>query len=81
MRRAYPAAALLLLLALVEESCSSLPAQLEPEAIRPDQVTDFAVLYKENCSGCHGGDGWGGPAYPLADSVYQAVVDAPRCAK
>jgi mono/diheme cytochrome c family protein len=73
--RAYPIAALLVLLALVGESCSSLPAQPEPEAVQPDRVTDFALLYKQNCSACHGAEGWGGAAYPLADPVYQAVVD------
>jgi mono/diheme cytochrome c family protein len=27
----------------------------------PDQVTDFSVLYKDNCAGCHGLDGRLGP--------------------
>ncbi len=27
-----------------------------------DRVVDFAVLYKENCAGCHGADGMLGPA-------------------
>lgn len=75
MTRGYLVAAILVLLALAAESCGSLPAKSEPEAVRPDQITDFAVLYRQNCSGCHGSDGWGGPAYPLADPVYLAILD------
>jgi len=68
-------AVVLVLLAFGAESCTSLPAQPGAEGVRPDNVTDFSVLYKQNCSGCHGADGWGGAAYPLADPVYLAIVD------
>jgi cytochrome c oxidase cbb3-type subunit III len=40
----------------------------------PDQVTDFTVLYKNNCAGCHGQDGRLGAARPLNDSLYLAVI-------
>lgn len=40
----------------------------------PDQVVDFAVLYKANCSGCHGGDGQMGAARPLNDPLFLAVI-------
>ena len=39
------------------------------------QVKDFAQLYSENCSGCHGTDGKFGPALPLDNPVYLALVD------
>ncbi|MGB7752862.1 MAG: cytochrome c [Candidatus Acidiferrales bacterium] len=41
----------------------------------PSEVTDFKVLFGENCSGCHGNDGKGGAAIALADPVYLAIAD------
>ena len=29
----------------------------EPETPRPEQVLDFATLYRQNCSACHGDNG------------------------
>ena len=46
-----------------------------PEVINPDAIMDFAVLYKENCAGCHGSEGKGGAAIALGDPVYLAVAD------
>jgi mono/diheme cytochrome c family protein len=40
----------------------------------PDSVTDFSVLYKDNCAGCHGLDGRLGAARPLNDPLYLAVI-------
>ena len=40
----------------------------------PDQVTAFTALYKNNCEGCHGGDGRLGAARPLNDPVFLAVI-------
>ena len=40
----------------------------------PDQVTDFAALYGNNCAGCHGHDGRLGAARPLKDPVFLAVI-------
>jgi cytochrome c oxidase cbb3-type subunit 3/ubiquinol-cytochrome c reductase cytochrome c subunit len=45
------------------------------EAMRPDQVTDFSQLFARNCAGCHGADGTHGPAMPLGNPEYQAIVD------
>jgi mono/diheme cytochrome c family protein len=45
------------------------------EAPAPKEVSDFAVLYAENCAGCHGENGRGGGAIALADPVYLAIVD------
>jgi len=47
------------------------------EVPRPEAVTSFDVLYRQNCSGCHGTDGQNGPATNLANPEYQALVDDP----
>lgn len=39
-----------------------------------DKVVEFAALYKQNCSGCHGADGKLGPAPPLNDALFLAIV-------
>jgi mono/diheme cytochrome c family protein len=41
----------------------------------PSEVTDFKVLYGQNCAGCHGDNGKGGAAIALADPVYLAIAD------
>jgi len=41
---------------------------------RADEVLDFAVLYGQNCAGCHGTDGKLGPAPPLNDPVFRQIV-------
>ena len=45
------------------------------ETLAPNEVLDFATLYGENCSGCHGVEGKGGAAIALADPVYLAIAD------
>src|SRR5258705_4367833 len=45
------------------------------EPVAPDQILEFGTLYGQNCSGCHGANGKGGPAVSLADPVYLAVAD------
>jgi mono/diheme cytochrome c family protein len=40
----------------------------------PDRVTEFPVLYEDNCAGCHGPDGRLGAARPLNDPLYLAVI-------
>lgn len=42
--------------------------------VRPDQVSDFSDLFRQNCSGCHGEDGRWGPAPPLNDRLFQAII-------
>jgi cytochrome c oxidase cbb3-type subunit III len=39
-----------------------------------DKVLSFDVLYGRNCAGCHGGDGTLGPAPPLNDPIFRAIV-------
>jgi cytochrome c oxidase cbb3-type subunit 3/ubiquinol-cytochrome c reductase cytochrome c subunit len=60
------------LLALGTAGCSRLPGKpgFRPETMRPDQQLGFAVLYKSNCSGCHGDSGLNGAALPLNNPVY-----------
>jgi cytochrome c oxidase cbb3-type subunit 3 len=43
--------------------------------IDPDDVSDFGVLYGQNCAGCHGPDGKGGAAIAIGDPVYLSLVD------
>jgi cytochrome c oxidase cbb3-type subunit III len=45
------------------------------EQVAPNQVVDFATLYAQNCTGCHGAEGRGGAAIALANPVYLALVD------
>ena len=50
------------------------PVAGAPEGI-PEQVTDFALLFRTHCAGCHGAEGRGGAALALADPVYLAIAD------
>jgi mono/diheme cytochrome c family protein len=61
-------------------ACDSLPGRPDEadRYRRPNEIVDFATLYGTNCSGCHGADGQLGPARPLADPVYLAVVTPER---
>lgn len=58
------------LLALVMAGCSDGKPGFRAETLRPDQVHDFSVLYRENCSACHGDRGIAGAALPLNNPVY-----------
>ena len=42
--------------------------------IPANQVVDFATLYGQNCAGCHGASGKLGPAPPLNDETFLAIV-------
>ncbi len=42
--------------------------------IPANQVMDFNVLYAAHCAGCHGADGKLGPAPPLNDAIFFAIV-------
>jgi cytochrome c oxidase cbb3-type subunit III len=70
------AAATLLVVGL-SASCDRLPGKPDEAARwkRPTEVVDFNHLYAENCSGCHGADGRLGPARPLNDPLYLALVN------
>ena len=51
------------------------------EVLAPNEVLDFSTLYAENCAGCHGPNGRGGPAIALANPVYLAIADDPAIRK
>ena len=57
--------------------CSNAPGRPRAESIPvdPDKVTDFALLFRENCSGCHGAEGSNGAALAIGDPVYLAIAD------
>jgi mono/diheme cytochrome c family protein len=40
----------------------------------PDQIVSFAPLFQQNCAGCHGADGTLGPAPPLNDGIFLAII-------
>jgi mono/diheme cytochrome c family protein len=63
--------------ALLGLTACDLPGKPTPADIvqRPTDILDPVVLYKQNCAGCHGADGKLGPAPPIGDPVYLAIVD------
>jgi mono/diheme cytochrome c family protein len=69
--------ALVVLGATVLAGCGSSPGQPQKssEMLAPSDVLEFGTLYGENCAACHGADGRGGAAIPLANPVYLAIVD------
>jgi mono/diheme cytochrome c family protein len=46
----------------------------EDRYIAPRNERAFAVLYQRNCAGCHGVDGTFGPAPPLNDKLFLALI-------
>lgn len=69
---------LLLVAALAATTaCGNLINQppVDAQVQRPTRITDFDVLYGENCAGCHGPNGKGGAAVSLGDPVYLAIAD------
>jgi cytochrome c oxidase cbb3-type subunit 3/ubiquinol-cytochrome c reductase cytochrome c subunit len=71
---ARAAASIAAICLLASVGCSHLPGKpgFRPETLRPDQMIDFHVLYKSNCSACHGDRGLNGPALPLNNPMYLA---------
>jgi len=61
---------LLLIPAILLVSCGS---RIEQYTL-PDQITDFATLFGNNCSGCHGAGGRMGAAPALNDPAFLAVL-------
>lgn len=71
----YPLLAIGLVICSFTTSCD-LPGRPDPNdrPIPASEITDFAVLYEKNCAGCHGSDGKFGPAPPLNDDLFRAIV-------
>lgn len=76
MRTRFQAHAFALAALLGLAGCS-LPGKPAPGStpVRPSDVLDPVVLYSQNCAGCHGADGKLGPAPPIGDPVYLAIVN------
>jgi cytochrome c oxidase cbb3-type subunit III len=57
--------------------CANAPGRPSPDdmPIVPSEISDFNVLYGQNCVGCHGSQGKGGAAIALGDPVYLAIAD------
>ena len=66
---------MLVLCGLALSGCHSGKPFAGDEVMRPDKVMDFGRLYTQNCSACHGADGTHGPAMPLGNPEYEAIVD------
>jgi cytochrome c oxidase cbb3-type subunit 3 len=56
--------------------CNDLPGKpdLAKRPVSPHDVVDFDALFQQNCAGCHGRDGKLGPAPPLNDPLFLAIV-------
>jgi mono/diheme cytochrome c family protein len=54
----------------------SLPGKPKPEdrPIPAENVLTFEFLFNRHCAGCHGRDGKQGPAPPLNDPLFRAIV-------
>jgi cytochrome c oxidase cbb3-type subunit III len=65
------------LAALFAAGCANAPGRprTAEEVPRPDSILDFATLYSQNCSGCHGAEGKGGAAIALNDPIYLQIAD------
>lgn len=67
----------LVLVALSVAGCGYTPPGKPNPADRPKipaQITNFDFLFQQNCTGCHGADGKLGPALPLADPMFLAII-------
>jgi len=73
--RAIFSPALPLVVIMLVGGCD-LPGKPKPadRPVSPRDITDFALLFQRNCSGCHGADGELGPAPPLNDPLFLAIV-------
>ena len=70
----YTALSFIAILAIT--SCDA-PGRRAAESVpvRPSEVSDFRLLYSENCSGCHGANGQGALAVGIGRPVYLTIAD------
>jgi cytochrome c oxidase cbb3-type subunit 3/ubiquinol-cytochrome c reductase cytochrome c subunit len=61
---------------LLNCACRRFPGEPEGSAEAPgaESSVNFEQLYSQNCAGCHGANGQGGPALALANPIYLAVA-------
>ena len=78
--RASLAACLLLVASVALAGCDGLPGRPKPgmHEVLPSQVVAFDALYARHCAVCHGAEGRLGPARPLNDPLYLALVPRER---
>src|SRR5882757_5937291 len=74
-RSALRLSAIAALLFALAAGCNP-PGRPDPanRPITPDQIVDFDQLYAANCAGCHGATGKLGPAPPLSNPLFVAIV-------
>src|SRR5262245_13867485 len=64
-------------IAILAAGCDpDLPGKPNPKdrPIPAEKLLTFEALYSRNCAGCHGKDGTLGPAPPLNDPIFRAIV-------
>lgn len=73
----YLCTSVILGIMLLLSACSSSPGRpsKDLEFQVPSEISDFNILYTENCAACHGAKGQGGAAIALADPLYLAIAD------
>jgi|GEM_PF-314682 len=66
----------MLFCAMLIIGCDKSPGKPDParRPIAPHEVADFDSLFQRNCAGCHGRDGQLGPAPPVNDPLFLAIV-------
>jgi cytochrome c oxidase cbb3-type subunit 3/ubiquinol-cytochrome c reductase cytochrome c subunit len=66
----------LVALSLLSAAGCDLPGKPGPEEkyVPPQKETSFPVLFQRNCAGCHGADGKLGPAPPLNNELFLALI-------
>jgi mono/diheme cytochrome c family protein len=64
------------MLSLLLTAGCDLPGKPKPDErpVPAEQVKDFGALYATHCAGCHGADGKLGPAPPLNDPIFLAII-------
>lgn len=62
------------LLLLGASACEPPGKPKAPGDVNARDITDFRVLFNENCQACHGPNGMNGPGRPLNDALYLAIV-------
>jgi len=69
---------------LLLTGCDGRSVFYQPDRARkqkiPSQVNDFHTLFAKNCSGCHGAGGLQGPAPPIGNPLFLAMISEKQLA-